>query len=117
MSNGTHEDLGTRQWEAHVSQMVARGIPRQAILETMLRANWPDQAARALIQRVVSKARGVALAIMLGCALMAIVALIITIVSYQQARWGGTWFVWIGGVLTGATGFVYGLVRLIKASA
>lgn len=114
----TQQDLATRQWQAYVSQMIAAGKRREAILRTMLEANWPQQQARTMIQNEVSRIRGKSLVAMVVSASVGLLALAISVGTYQAAsRAGGTYVIWWGGVLCGAVGFVYGLVKLARTFA
>jgi len=115
MSATSQDPLRVRQWEAFVSQKVAGGENHERILHAMLQANWPEVDARALIRRVVWKARRRAIAFMLGFGLFGLIALSISVTSYEQAHTvGGPYVIWWGGVLCGVVGFLYGLSKLIK---
>jgi hypothetical protein len=107
-----------RQWEVHVKRMVRHGATSGEILAVMGEANWDEQEARRLIRRIVSKERLHATLLMVGCAVLAAAALIVTIGTFQDAMaHGGEYVIWYGGIICGAIGFFYGLVRLVKVRA
>ena len=62
-----------------------------------------------------TKARLRALGMMAGFGLLGLVALAVTVGTYNEAaQSGGTYFIWYGGILCGVIGFLYGLVKLVK---
>ena len=107
-----------RQWTVHVRRMVRQGATADEVLRAMAEANWDEDEARRLLRRTVTRQRREALGIMVGFAVLAGVALVVTIGTYQAAlSHGGEYYVWYGGVICGAVGFFYGLARLVKIRA
>jgi len=118
MPDSTPPQFSPRQWEAHVQHLISAGSGGQPLIDKMVSGGWPEEEARSLVRRIASKERQKAAWTLIGCTVLALVALAVSIGSYEDAsRRGGMYFFWYGGVIVGVMGAIYGLVKLLKIRA
>jgi len=100
-----------QQWEAYLAAQLQAGASGQALVDELAAGGYALAEAQAMVSRTV-RARQGKLGATLGCSLLLFLAGLVTLIVPVQSQ-NKQWF-WIGAIICGLTGIVYGIVQLAK---